>query len=1367
MRNARTRRGVLRPSKSALRVVTIAVLLAWLGTTHPAPTFAQVVLDCSTNGFCIGGTIDRLLGLPNGTLRFATAAQPWERVVKGSAAVSWAPIEADARAALAALHGVPNDNRLPYAALDELRGFMFMRLLELSQRRALIIGTEGNTDLTMSSVEIEAVEMLHQLVKNRRVSAATKALAEYKRWQSDPCHYTVPAGFGFDEYDPGPGCGLQQQILFGPPSPPTAEQFTSYGSALERKQFYDTLTATKKLALGLSATEEATFTYDPSADMSAAFRDAAEGFNIAAGLALTVAISGAAGIAAVASAGIAGGFAALSGSYSVFGVAAAASGAAVTGVGVALALPAIVIFCIVFSVLRGIQVSDDYAVPTKLQEALTSAHATPDPWTVAATEAGQVELFSNFIDQTLPSYDEQRASSVAPPPAQRQAGDPQFEVVAPDGTTVVQDAIHTLGLNGRQQLTFVSQGWFVTRLAQPNATWGPPRWTLNLRYLKNSADQAEQTAGIQPSTFLLSSRKPGSFEPENARKATEFTAATASGSRKILWKGNRAPVIKATASHQARIAEPVNFNAVVTDPDGDSITRVRWYFDTGNRSPIFQTSLAECSFRPAGRVDTAGQPYLCPMTPVDGTSASITYSVPGTYSVMVMAEDSEGGIASETFSISVDRFVPELTITQLGFLTLPGPGSFPGILEGEPITVSGTLNYPVNPSGNYSDLTKLVVDWGDGQITEKLYPCKDGITFPTVPSDADCIFNFTTREYVERLNGIPNPGSPNLTRGPWAFQLSHTYTYSPERPLLPLADGLPLTANDRQARVKVYAVTVNGAWTPTHRLDFSIRNGTPIAEMRSVCPVVPTGPCSGDFREVGVGQALTLSGRVFDAIEGDHLITVLWGDGTSSELPPDCSEPGCPSFNKWPEAPIVPFQFPKYFYLNHTYPEIGTYPITVIVNDGGPNGKVSIPAAAASIFGVSKLTGAQATSAGIANVYSFTSKLPAGATTPTPMATCEGGTASAVTGSSFTCTFSDVATTTKRKVLLQAVIAGTTFNRSLDVDVRPAQVKIANLDGPTSVLGGMTRTYTYTGTHSQFGTATFAPFCGLGEVTSQVPGSSFTCLFLDTGPTEFAVGVSAIDSFGNTAEAGITVNLAPDTAPPVLTVPAEVKVNSASNDGAIAAFIVTALDNVSGSVRVNCDAESGVLYPIGTTTVRCVAVDWKGLVGSATFPIRVVDVTPPALTLPASQQLNATSPLGAVATFVATAVDVGPLTPTCTPASGSTFAVGVNTVSCSATDAAGNTKSGTFTITVAGAAEQITALQRWIERQSMNATMQKQLVAALKKAGQAAASGDSSTACKQLGTVVSMVTGSQGKLTNAQSNKILNDVARIQAAVGC
>ena len=52
--------------------------------------------------------------------------------------------------------------------------------------------------------------------------------------------------------------------------------------------------------------------------------------------------------------------------------------------------------------------------------------------------------------------------------------------------------------------------------------------------------------------------------------------------------------------------------------------------------------------------------------------------------------------------------------------------------------------------------------------------------------------------------------------------------------------------------------------------------------------------------------------------------------------------------------------------------------------------------------------------------------------------------------------------------------------------------------------------------------------------------------------------------------------------------------------------------------------------------------------------------------------------------FTATANDIvdGSITPTCTPASGSTFPLGNTQVDCSATDAHGNTSNGSFNVTV-------------------------------------------------------------------------------------
>ena len=83
------------------------------------------------------------------------------------------------------------------------------------------------------------------------------------------------------------------------------------------------------------------------------------------------------------------------------------------------------------------------------------------------------------------------------------------------------------------------------------------------------------------------------------------------------------------------------------------------------------------------------------------------------------------------------------------------------------------------------------------------------------------------------------------------------------------------------------------------------------------------------------------------------------------------------------------------------------------------------------------------------------------------------------------------------------------------------------------------------------------------------------------------------------------------------------------------------------------------------------------------------DTAPPVLTLPGPIVTEAEGPNGAVVTFPAAALDDvdGPVAVACSPQSGSLFgfagsAPTPTTVTCSATDRAGNTATGTFTVTV-------------------------------------------------------------------------------------
>jgi len=86
----------------------------------------------------------------------------------------------------------------------------------------------------------------------------------------------------------------------------------------------------------------------------------------------------------------------------------------------------------------------------------------------------------------------------------------------------------------------------------------------------------------------------------------------------------------------------------------------------------------------------------------------------------------------------------------------------------------------------------------------------------------------------------------------------------------------------------------------------------------------------------------------------------------------------------------------------------------------------------------------------------------------------------------------------------------------------------------------------------------------------------------------------------------------------------------------------------------------------------------------ADMTFTIADTTAPVVTPPANSVAEATSAAGAAVTYSpATATDdVGVTSLTYSKASGSVFALGVTTVTATATDAAGNSGSATFTVTV-------------------------------------------------------------------------------------
>jgi hypothetical protein len=180
------------------------------------------------------------------------------------------------------------------------------------------------------------------------------------------------------------------------------------------------------------------------------------------------------------------------------------------------------------------------------------------------------------------------------------------------------------------------------------------------------------------------------------------------------------------------------------------------------------------------------------------------------------------------------------------------------------------------------------------------------------------------------------------------------------------------------------------------------------------------------------------------------------------------------------------------------------------------------------------------------------------------------------------------------------------------------------------------------------------------------------------------VECSAVDAAGNTGTAHFAVEVVDSTAPE-LSLPIVPAAEATSGAGAVVSFDAAAHDLVAGPVPVTCEPASGSTFAVGTTAVNCSSLDGLGNIAHGSFDVAVVDTTPPVVTAPSHAAAEATGPDGAAVTFSgqsATDVVDGPLSAACQPGSGSVFAVGDNQVTCSSTDAAGNTGTATFQITV-------------------------------------------------------------------------------------
>ncbi len=260
-----------------------------------------------------------------------------------------------------------------------------------------------------------------------------------------------------------------------------------------------------------------------------------------------------------------------------------------------------------------------------------------------------------------------------------------------------------------------------------------------------------------------------------------------------------------------------------------------------------------------------------------------------------------------------------------------------------------------------------------------------------------------------------------------------------------------------------------------------------------------------------------------------------------------------------------------------------------------------------------------------------------------------------------------------------------------------------------SVLGRRFDQYTITNqnTTTQCVSASVSNGCGANAIYlaaytgSYVPTSVTTNFLADNGssPGTAAVGIGPvaftmapgatvvlvvheITANSGCASYGLLVegNICPPTC--MVTCPANVTQSNDSNQcGAVVTYPAPTTTGSCGTVT--CAPASGSFFPVGTTTVMCTPTTGS----PCSFTVTVNDTQAPTITCPGNQGAVEAPPGSGSATVnypAPTVADNCPSlgSPVCMPASGSSFPLGSTTVNCSVTDAAMNTASCSFTVTV-------------------------------------------------------------------------------------
>ncbi|MBL7986084.1 MAG: HYR domain-containing protein, partial [Flavobacteriales bacterium] len=185
------------------------------------------------------------------------------------------------------------------------------------------------------------------------------------------------------------------------------------------------------------------------------------------------------------------------------------------------------------------------------------------------------------------------------------------------------------------------------------------------------------------------------------------------------------------------------------------------------------------------------------------------------------------------------------------------------------------------------------------------------------------------------------------------------------------------------------------------------------------------------------------------------------------------------------------------------------------------------------------------------------------------------------------------------------------------------------------------------------------------------------------------VTLTVTDNNGLTATCVAAVTVVDNIQPVISNCPGDITVNAGAACTATATWTIpSAEDNCSGYSLVRTAGPApGSIFPLGNTTVTYTATDASGNTSFCSFAVTVLDVTAPVITgCPSNITVNAGAACTAAATWTVPSFTDncagGSIVRTTGPAPGSTFSLGTTNIVYTATDAAGNTSTCAFTVTV-------------------------------------------------------------------------------------